>query len=442
MLGGGELGVPLRMEGERGDGMKAPDEVLAMVRLHRCGWGSKRLAAHFGCSRQTVKRYLKAGGPMGFGKPRRRGLISGHDEFLRERLIVHRGNADVVRQELLAEKGVAASLRTVERAVRPHRAQLRAEALACVRFETPPGRQLQIDFGERFATIGGVSSKVFVFVATLGYSRRLHVRAFRNERQESWFSGLESAFATFGGVPEEVLMDNARALVVSHEATSRTVVFNDKLLAFARHWGFVPRACAPYRARTKGKTENGVGYVKKNAIAGRAFADWEAFEAHLCAWEREVANARVHGTTQEPPMARFEREEAARLRPLGGRAGFGAVRELRRIVGHDCAIEVDANSYSVPWRLIGERVAVTVAAGMVRIRHGASEVAAHAEAEGRRVRVIERAHLAGVVAGGPARPAPASSLQDPALQDPALQDPPPSLLRPLEAYQALAGGAF
>ncbi len=350
---------------------------------------------------------------------------------MRERLIRHRGDADVVRQELAAEKSVVASLRTVERAVRAHRAALRAEALACVRFVTPPGRQLQIDFGERFATIGGAATKVFVFVATLGYSRRLHVRAFRHERQEAWFSGLESAFAAFGGVVEEVLMDNARALVVSHEATSRTVVFNEKLLAFARHWGFVPRACAPYRARTKGKTENGVGYVKKNAIAGRSFADWEAFEAHLARWEREVANARVHGTTEETPMTRFLRDEAARLKPLAGRATFGTLRELTRIVGHDCTVEVDANSYSVPWRLIGERVAVTVAAGVVRIRQGANEVAAHPQAEGRRRRVVDRAHLAGVAADGGARP----------LAGP-VETPPPSLLRPLADYQALIGGAF
>jgi len=431
MFGGRRVGVPSRMNGQRGDEMKAPDEVSAMVGLSQCGWGTKRIARQFGCSRHTVKRYLRAGGPTGFCKPSRPGLLSDHEEFLRERLIRHRGNADVVRQELLAEKGVAASLRTVERAVRPHRAALRAEALACVRFETPPGRQLQIDFGERFATIGGVATKVFLFVATLGYSRRLHVRAFRHERQEAWFCGLESAFAAFGGVPEEVLMDNARALVVSHEATSRTVVFNDKLLAFARHWGFVPRACAPYRARTKGKTENGVGYVKKNAIAGRSFADWEAFEAHLARWEREVANARVHGTTEETPMARFTREEAARLKPLGQRPSFGTLRELTRIVGNDCTVEVDANSYSVPWRLIGERVAVTVAAGLVRIRHGANEVAAHPQAEGRRRRIVDRAHLAGVAAGGGVRP----------LEKP-VETPPPSLLRPLADYEALVGGAF
>lgn len=106
------------------------------------------------------------------------------------------------------------------------------------------------------------------------------MRAFRHERQESWFDGLESAFVAFGGVPEEVLFDNARALVADHDAETRTVVFNTSLLAFARHWGFRPRACAPYRARTKGKTESGVGYVKRNDVAGRDLASWDAFEAH------------------------------------------------------------------------------------------------------------------------------------------------------------------
>ena len=166
----------------------------------------------------------------------------------------------------------------MQRALAPYRRELLAEARATVRFETAPGRQLQIDFGERLVEIGGRKVKVFLFVATLGYSRRVHVRAFRHERQESWFDGLESAFLAFGGVPEEVLFDNARALVADHDAETRTVVFNARLLAFARHWGFRPRACAPYRARTQGKTESGVGYVKRNAVAGRAFAGWDAFE--------------------------------------------------------------------------------------------------------------------------------------------------------------------
>jgi Integrase core domain len=198
----------------------------------------------------------------------------------------------------------------VQRALEPYRLELRAEALATVRFETAPGKQLQIDFDERLVEIGGRKVKVFLFVATLGYSRQTHVRAFRHERQEAWFNGLESTFLTFEGVPEEVLFDNARALVIEHDAQSRTVVFNTKLRAFARHWGFRPRACAPYRARTKGKAENGIAYVKKNAIAGRTFASWEALEAHLARWEREIANARIHGTTGEVPLVRFGRDAA------------------------------------------------------------------------------------------------------------------------------------
>ena len=243
--------------------MVEPEAVTALLRLRALGWGSRRIARELGLSRGTVKRYVEAGGWQPFKRPRRSKLLDGLDDWLRERFRRHRGNADVVRQELAAEKGIVASLRTVQRAVEPYRQELVAEARATVRFETAPGRQLQIDFGERLVEIAGRKVKVFFFVATLGYSRRLHVRAFRNERQESWFDGMESAFLAFGGVPEEVLFDNPRALVTEHDAENRTVVFNTKLLAFARHWGFRPRACAPYRARTKGKTERGVGYVTR-----------------------------------------------------------------------------------------------------------------------------------------------------------------------------------
>ncbi len=183
----------------RGQTMKTPDEVAAMVRLKACGWGVKRIAAELGCSHHTVKRYVAAGGAQPFQAPKRAKALEGQEDWLRERFLRHRGNADVVRQDLLAEKALGVSLRTLQRAVQPYRQALKAEALACVRFETPPGRQLQIDFGERLVEIGAVKVKAFVFVATLGHSRRCHVRAFRHEKQESWFAGLESAFTTFGG---------------------------------------------------------------------------------------------------------------------------------------------------------------------------------------------------------------------------------------------------
>ena len=172
------------------------------------------------------------------------------------------------------------------RSVAPFRAELAAAARATLRFETPPGRQLQIDFGQRRVSLGGAMVPVFLFVATLGYSRLLYVQAFRHERQSAWFAGLEAAFRHFGGVPHEVLLDNARALVDHHDPATREVRFNARLVAFARYWDITPRACAPYRARTKGKDESGVKYVKRNALAGHRFDSWAAMEAHLVRWTR------------------------------------------------------------------------------------------------------------------------------------------------------------
>jgi transposase len=420
-----------QIEDLRREEMRTPDEVAAMLRLKALGWGIKRIAQELGCSHMTVRRYVAEGGYVAYrrpvGRPR---ALAGLDDWVAERFRRHAGNADVVRQELLAEKGIALSLRTIEREVAHLRRDLAAEARATLRFETPPGHQLQIDFGERRITIAGVATKVFLFVATLGFSRRMHVRAFRNEKQESWFEGMESTFRHFGGVTREILLDNDRGLVNRHDIATREVVFNGKFLAFARHWGFRPRACAPCRARTKGKDERGVGYVKKNAVAGRCFENFAALEAHLDAWVRDIADVRVHGTTGEVPAERFTREEAAALRSIAGIPSFQALRELTRKVQADCAVEVDGNAYSVPWRLIGEQVRVTVTAEELRVVHAGREVAVHAREAGRRRRVVDEAHFEGV-AGFRSRiirlPVPEAE---------------PALLRPLAEYEALIGGGF
>jgi transposase len=408
--------------------MRTPDDVTAMLRLKALGWGIRRIARELGCSHMTVRRYLAEGGYLAYRRPARRRTLTGLEEWLAERFRRHAGNADVVRQDLLAEKGISVSLRTVERAVAGLRRDLEAQARATVRFETPPGHQLQIDFGERRVLIGGVSTKVFLFVATLGYSRRLHVRAFRNERQESWFEGLESTFRHFGGVTTEVLFDNDRGLVQRHDVETREVEFNARLRAFARHWGFRPRACFPYRARTKGKDERGVGYVKRNAIAGRAFDSFAALEAHLDQLVREIADQRVHGTTGEVPAERFARDEAAALRPIDGIPSFQILREVTRKVHADCAIEVDGNAYSVPWRLIGATVRVAISERTLRICHAGREVAVHARQTGRCHRLVDPAHFEGVAGfGGTVVRAPPAAA---------------SLLRPLSEYEAVAGGGF
>ena len=362
--------------------MMKSDEVEAMLHLHALGWGLKRIAREFGCSKNTVRRYVAADGWMAYSRPVRGGKLEAQEAWLKECFFRHRGNAEVVRQDLLRELSIDVSLRTVERAVAPFRRLLTAEAKATVRFETAPGHQLQIDFGELRVPIADERVRVYLFVATLGYSRRCHVEAFRHERQSSWFRGLEGTFRHFGGVTKEVLTDNPRALVIHHDAATREVEFNDRFQAFAAYWGFRPRACAPYRARTKGKDERGVGYVKRNAIAGHRFESWAGLQAHLAWWQREIADRRRHGTTGEVPLVRFERE-AKCLRPCADRPPFGQLRDLIRTVHADCAVVVDTNAYSVPWRLIGERVRVVVSGGRVRVDHGPDVVAEHIEHTGR-----------------------------------------------------------
>jgi len=283
--------------------------------------------------------------------------------------------------------------------------------------------------------VGDERIRVHLFVATLGYSRRCYVEVLLHERQSAWLQGLEGAFRHFGGLPHELLIDNARALVDDHDAQTREVKFNDRFHAFCRYWGVVPRACAPYRARTKGKDERGVGYVKHNAIAGHRFDSLEELRAHLQRWMREVADMRIHGTTGEPLIARFKRDEQSVLKPLLGRAPFLQVREVSRRVHTDACIELDTNRYSVPWKLIGESVTVIVAEEQVRVLHAGHEVARHAQCPLRRSTVIDRTHLVGIVGAGlagvtllprtaPASPAPVSA----------------ELLRPLEQYEAILGG--
>ncbi len=137
----------------------------------------------------------------------------------------------MIRQELASEHGIIIGLRSVELRVRQWRRELKAQKRATVRFETAPGHQMQIDFGDTKVWIGDERVRIHLFVGTLGYSRRMHARASLRERQADWFEGMEGAFLRFGGVPAEVLIDNAKALVEHHDSVTREVRFNARLHA-------------------------------------------------------------------------------------------------------------------------------------------------------------------------------------------------------------------
>src|SRR5262245_46987535 len=229
--------------------------VTAIRELASRGMGSKTIARELGVARNTVRRYLRGGAAAGIQtRPRSRRLSEAARTTARELYGgAAAGNAVVVRRLLAEQEEVTVSERTVQRVVADLRRAQRVAALATVRVETAPGDQLQIDFGQQRVAIAGARVRVFLLVAVLSYSRRLFVKAFLNERSDDWREGIAAAFAHFGGVPRVLLGDNARALVLGRDRATGTATFNPAYLAFCRDWDVQPRACAPYRARTKGK---------------------------------------------------------------------------------------------------------------------------------------------------------------------------------------------
>ncbi|HEX2702330.1 MAG TPA: IS21 family transposase [Solirubrobacteraceae bacterium] len=374
--------------------MIEPELVRRIRALEAMGWGSKRIARELGVALMTVKRYRRGGAEAeAQRRPTRRALDDEQRARARELFdTTAEGNAVVVTQ-LLAEAGIDVDIRVVQRVLQPHRQTKRAAEAATVRFETEPGHQLQIDFGEKHVMIAGQRTRVLLFVAVLGYSRRCYVRAFRSQRHDDWREGLAAAFQHFGGVTQTVLVDNAKALIV--DRVDDVVRVNPAFEAFCKDWGVAVRACRPYRARTKGKTERGVGYAKHNALAGRQFASWAALEAHL-AWWMQMADERDHGTTHEAPRVRFERAEASALKPLPARPIPVRQRREQRKVASDCFVDVDTVRYSVPHRLVGRTVQVLVGDDEVVIFDVSERVARHSRCREPHQRVVDPAHFEGL----------------------------------------------
>ena len=372
-------------------------EIVRQIRtLAEAGWGAKRIAREVGVARNTVRRYLRWRGPAGLQeRPAARVL----DAAAQARAVdlwdgPAEGNAVVVAS-LLKSEGVDASVRSVQRAVAERRRVVRASELATVRFETAPGKQLQVDFGEKKIRIASQLVKVYLLVAVLSHSRRLFVRAFLNQRGDDWREGIAAAFVHFGGVPLEVLGDNAKALVLGRERESGAVRFHPAYLAFCKDWDVTPRACGPYRARTKGKTESGVKYVKRNALAGRDFTSIAALNEHLGRWMGE-ADEREHGTTHEKPILRFERDEKAALRPLPLRPLPRREQRLKRRVANDALVDVDTIRYSVPHCFARDYVEVHVGDELVTITRGGEVIATHARSHEPYARVVDPKHWDGL----------------------------------------------
>lgn len=282
------------------------------------GLGKRAIARRLGIDRRTITRWIRDGElerdldePPKYGpRPPGTSKLDEHKAVIQQRLKDYPELSSVRLLEEVRANGYTggySQLRDYVRGIRPRPAPEPAN-----RFETAPGKQAQVDFAEFRLPWG----KRYALVVVLGHSRLLWFRFFNRQDMRSLFRGLEEAFHVLGGVPDELLFDQMKAVITRDlRLLGGQLVVNEEFQRFAAHWGFKAKACRPYRARTKGKVERPIRYIRENFFYGRTFLNDADLDEQRERW-LDKANRRVHRTTNEVPLERFERDERHLLRPL------------------------------------------------------------------------------------------------------------------------------
>jgi transposase len=282
---------------------------------HRQGMSIKAISRELGVSRNTVRRYLRSERvPTAKCRAAKPTKLDGYREYLQARVAAARPDwipATVLFDELVA-LGYPGGVRTVSGYLASLKPKRKDDPL--VRFETPPGQQMQVDWGA-FKLNG---KRLSLFLATLGWSRFNFGLFVDDERFDTLRACHEQAFEAFGGVPLEVLYDNMRTVVHQRNAYGRGLHrFHPGLNDLARQYTFLPRLCRPYRAKTKGKVERSIGYVRRSFFVPLISRyrqlgltlDIDGLNLEFARWLALTANVRIHGTTGEVPSVRLEQEQ-------------------------------------------------------------------------------------------------------------------------------------
>jgi transposase len=331
------------------------NEQQAIRSLFEKGWSQRKIAQELGMNRRTVSRYAakctrevtagsesKCTTQVTAGSRRAKSACEGHRAEIAGK--VDQGlSAQRIYQDLVTERGFASSYESVKRFV----ARLQAKEPRRVwRMESPPGEEVQVDFGLGAMIEGseGKRRRSWVLRAVLSHSRKGYSEAVYRQDTETFLRVLENAFRHFGGTPQVLNLDNLKAGVI--KADWHDPEINPKLAEFCRHYGVSVLPCRPATPQHKGKVERGVAYVRANALRGRRFATLEAENAHLAQWESQVADTRIHGTTCKQVAALFA-EERPHLQPLPATL-FPCYQEAQRTVGRDSFVEVGKSFYEAP----------------------------------------------------------------------------------------------
>lgn len=362
------------------------DLVMDILHLRKQGLSIRAIAKQAGVSRNTVRKVLRGQHTLARKPAPRCSKLDPFKEYLTRR----RAELPLSAVRLLEEirpMGYKGSVVTLRRFLAKLEGQAARQSKATVRFETPPGHQAQADWAEA-GRIQGPEGKpvgLYVFTLVLSYSRMMFVRFTTSMALPALLDCHRQAFAFLGGWPRVILYDNMKQVRVGPGK------FNEAFLDFAKHYGFSPKTCRPYRPRTKGKVERSIDYVKDNFLLGRAFADLDELNGLARAWLDGTANVRVHATTQQRPIDLLAAEG---LTPAGSVPDYEAQTPARRTVSAESLVHFRGSRYSVPPEHVGGAVAVVASGGLVVVRQGDAVIAEHRQATQPGQCIVAREHMA------------------------------------------------
>ena len=352
---------------------------MDIVMLSRKGMSQRKIAKKLGLSRNTVKKYLE--NPQ-FPESRlrsrkRKSLLDSYRDNIETWLSEDMDYTAVWVYERLRTMGFDGSYEIVKRKVGEIKSE--RQKIAYMRFETEPGYQGQVDFGEfQVEEADGRTKKLYLFSMILGYSRKIYGELIERCDLPTFLDCHIRAFEYFGGVPEEILYDRMRNVFIGKIAGRNK--FNDTLMGFALHYGFKPEVAPAYAAWVKGKVERPYSFIREGFWRGYGYLCLETANRDLQEW-LEKKERRIHGTTHEVVSLRFLREKP-HLKGLPPRV-FDTSYRVYRKVHKDCTVCFESNSYVVPHTLVGKTIILRVKDGMMRIFSDDSLVVTYEIPEGK-----------------------------------------------------------
>ena len=352
---------------------------MDIVILHRKGLSQRKIAKKLGISRNTVKKYLE--NPefpeSRKGGRKRKSLLDPYRDNIKAWLEEDMYYKATWIYDRLSTMGFYGSYEIVKRKVSEIKAE--RQKIAYMRFETEPGYQGQVDFGEfQVERADGSIKKLYLFSMILGYSRKIYGELIDRCDLPTFLDCHIRAFEHFGGVPEQLLYDRMRNVFIGKIAGRK--IFNDTLMGFALHYGFKPEVAPSYAAWVKGKVERPYAFIREGFWRGYGFVCLETANRDLQKW-LEKKEKRVHGTTHEVVLLRFAREKP-HLRGLPPRA-FDTSYRVYRKVHKDCTVRFEGNSYVVSHRLVGKEIILRVKGAIMRIFSDNSLVVTYEIAQGK-----------------------------------------------------------